>query len=254
MLEDGCFDQNSIESLAIGVDRVHMVLVALVDRIPGLESNLPLVELVTNIVSTLPSPQESSSGFAARYFHSGERGRPRFIIPQDMLEYLIGSRFSVPQIAQLLQTSVSTIRRRMQEFGLTIRSTYSSISDEELDRLVSDIQYRHPNCGYRLLRGHLAAMGQRVQENRIRESLRRIDPVGVMSRWLHSVQRRRYSVPGSNMLWHIDGNHGGSLFDMDIDISIVCKHIEVISSVSKVIFHACIHGQIYIIISMIHAM
>ena len=72
----------------------------------------------------------------------------------------------------------------------------STIDDEQLDRIVSDLQRHYPNCGYRLLKGHLAAMGHRLQENRIRDSLRRIDPVGVMSRWIHTIQRRRYSVPG----------------------------------------------------------
>ena len=56
-------------------------------------------------------------------------------IPHNVLEYLIGNRFSVPQVAQLLQTSISTVRRRMMEFGITIRSTYSTIDDEQLDRI-----------------------------------------------------------------------------------------------------------------------
>ena len=205
--KDGCFNRDTIDSLSIGADRVHHVLVTLVDRIPGMERNLPLVELVSSTLSALSSMQVHSSAFATGYFYSGERGRPRLVIPQDILEFLIGSQFSVPQIAQLVQTSVSTVRRRMNEFGLSIRDTYSSINDEQLDWLISELQHRYPNCGYRLLRGHLGAMGQRVQEHRIRESLRRVDPVGVMSRWLQSVQRRRYSVPGPNMLWHIDGNH-----------------------------------------------
>lgn len=54
----------------------------------------------------------------AHYLYSGERGRPRLIIPRNVLEYLIGNRFSVPQVAQLLQTSISTVRRRMMEFGI----------------------------------------------------------------------------------------------------------------------------------------
>ena len=42
---------------------------------------------------------------------------------------------------------------------------------------------------------------------RIRDSLRRIDPVGVVSRLIHTVNRRTYSVPSPNALWHVDGNH-----------------------------------------------
>lgn len=120
---------------------------------------------------------------------------------------MIGNRFSVRQSAQLLHVSISTLRRRMLDFGISVRSTYSTINDSQLDGIVAELQHTYPNSGYRLLKGHLAALGHRVQENRIRDSLRRVDPIGVMSRWIHSVQRRRYSVPGPNMLWHIDGNH-----------------------------------------------
>ena len=86
----------------------------------------------------------------------------------------------------------------MREFGITIRSTYTVIDDTELDRLVSK-QW--------LLRGHLASIGYRVQQSRIRDPLRRVDPLGVMSRWILGIHRRIYSVPESNALWHVDGNH-----------------------------------------------
>ena len=56
----------------------------------------------------------------------------------------------------------------MCEFGITIRSTYTVIDDTELDTLVQELQHQYPNCGYRLLKGHLASMGYRVQESRIR--------------------------------------------------------------------------------------
>ena len=95
----------------------------------------------------------------------------------------------------------------MVEFGITVRHTYSTISDSELDSITTDLVRRYPNCGYRLLKGHLAALGHRIQERRIRDSLKRVDPIGVMSRWIQSIRRRTYSVPGPNMLWHIDGNH-----------------------------------------------
>lgn len=99
-----------------------------------------------------------------------------------MLEYLIGNHFSVHRVAQLLQTSVSTVRRRMHEFGISVRSTCSVIDDAQLDTLVREIQHQYPNCVYRLLKGHLAAIGYRIQESRIRDSLRRVDPVGITSR------------------------------------------------------------------------
>ena len=46
---------------------------------------------------------------------------------------------------------------------------YSAVSDEELDRIVSEIHRRHPNTGYKLMRGHLNARGVRVPSEYINE-------------------------------------------------------------------------------------
>ncbi|XP_060754200.1 uncharacterized protein LOC132864798 isoform X2 [Neoarius graeffei] len=81
---------------------------------------------------------------------------------------------------------------------------YSTVDDAELDRMVIEIHRRHPNTGYKLMRGHLNARGSRVLE-----SLRRVNAEGVHMRRLRLrvSRRRQYSVPGPNSLWHIDGNH-----------------------------------------------
>ena len=71
---------------------------------------------------------------------AGAVGRPAFSISYHQLHYLIDSRFSVPQIAELLGVSVSTIRRRMSTYDLSIRATYTSITDERLDELVASVQ------------------------------------------------------------------------------------------------------------------
>jgi hypothetical protein len=60
-------------------------------------------------------------------------GRPRFQISYHQLHTLITMHLSVPQIADIIGVSVSTVRRRMSEYNLSIRSTYSTISDVELD-------------------------------------------------------------------------------------------------------------------------
>ena len=64
----------------------------------------------------------------------------------------------------------------MAEFGLSVRSNYSDIPDDELDRLITKIHYHHPNCGYRLMQVHLATPGHRVQQEHIREAMLRTDP------------------------------------------------------------------------------
>ena len=120
---------------------------------------------------------------------------------------LIEHRFSVPQIAEMFGVSISTVRRRMTEYGLSISATYSSITDEELDALVKYIQIMFPMCGNRQMLGQLLARGVRVQQHRVRESQRRIDPEGSMLRRLNCIHRRVYKVHAPRSLYHIDGNH-----------------------------------------------
>ena len=52
-------------------------------------------------------------------------------------------------------TSVRTIRRRMEEFGLSVSDFYSSISDNDLDGIVIEVLAHFPNSGYRMMAGHL---------------------------------------------------------------------------------------------------
>ena len=65
----------------------------------------------------------------------------------------------------------------------------------------------NPMIGTRLTKGFLVAKGYKVQLDRIRESLMRTDPIGLVERRTQTVVRRRYQVHGPLSLWHIDGNH-----------------------------------------------
>ena len=84
---------------------------------------------------------------------------------------------------------------------------FSQISDGELDDFVTSAQQSHPNIGIRIVKGLLQSKGHRVQKERIRQSLLRTDPIGVMQRWSVAVRSRRYNVHSPLALWHIDGHH-----------------------------------------------
>lgn len=138
---------------------------------------------------------------------TGSIGRPCFSIPREQLYYLIETRFTVPQIADMIGVSVRTVHRRMSEYGLSIHSMYSEMTDQELDEIISVIHQEFPMCGNRQMNGHLLSRGIRVQQHRIRDSMRRTDPEGTIARRLHTVHHRRYSVAAPRSLYHIDGNH-----------------------------------------------
>ena len=156
----------------------------------------------------LQSPQRvCSHAYFSPLVHDGTVGRPRYDVPVSTLESLVYSGFTGPQIAEILCLSVRTVRRRMAEYGISIRATYTTLSDEELDSIVGRIQREFGLCGNWQMQGHLRAQGLRVQQSRVRESQRRVDPGGSIMRRLSSIHRRVYRVNGPLALWHMDGNH-----------------------------------------------
>ena len=174
-------------------DIVRDILLSVFEIYEDINQTSRLTELATSVI--------------APTIRCARRGRPRYLILEDTLTFLVENRFTARSIAEMLCVSRSTVRIRMRECGLYSLNLYSSISDEELDLQVIRIKQEFPNSGSRMLRGHLLSYGLRVQQKRIRESLRRIDPEGCALRWFESIHRRTYTVPHSQALWHIDSNH-----------------------------------------------
>ena len=148
-----------------------------------------------------------SGGYEAQEVMDGRVGRPRLDVSKEQLEYLLAMGFSGLEISNAIGVSLSTVRRRMTQYGLTIGSLYSDITDQDLDSIVSQIKVLFPNCGFRMMQGHLFNQGHRISQARIRESLQRIDPDGVAIRWSATIERRTYRVQSPLSLWHLDGCH-----------------------------------------------
>ena len=55
----------------------------------------------------------------------------------------------------------------MAEYGISISSQNSELSDQDLDQLVGSIKEEFPTCGYKQMLGHLKAQGYRIQSSRI---------------------------------------------------------------------------------------
>ena len=95
----------------------------------------------------------------------------------------------------------------MQEYGLSARQIYSSISDSELNHKIVEIIRHNPALGEKLVDGLLRANGIIVQSQRIPNAMWASDPEGIQFRLRHCLQRREYHVQAPNSLWHIDGYH-----------------------------------------------
>jgi transposase InsO family protein len=135
-------------------------------------------------------------------------GRPRVIITRQQIEALRELHFSWSCIARLLGVSERTLERRRQEFQMPMgRACYSSVSDNELDYIISGIVRTSPNAGVTLVQGALRHRGLMIQRQRVRESLSRVDPISRLLRRRQLIYRRHYQVRAPNSLWHADGNH-----------------------------------------------
>ena len=78
VLVDGAMGQDSVEALVVKAERVHYLMAALVDVLPGMNASLPLIESVISlngIASWIAdySSNSSSYTYSAPRFISGER-------------------------------------------------------------------------------------------------------------------------------------------------------------------------------------
>ena len=123
--------------------------------------------------------------------------------------FYLESGFTIPDVSAILNISCSTLKRRMKEYGTTKSDFYSLMEDDKRDQVIVSILKDFPNSGHKKMKGFLLSRGHRVQENKIRKSMRRVDPDGVLLRTLKSrpVQERTHLVAGPLPLWHIDGNY-----------------------------------------------
>lgn len=97
-----------------------------------------------------------------------------------------------------MRVSVSAIKRRMSEDGLSVNQTYSSIADNHLRDMITDIQKEFPEAGYQTIGVVLNSKGIKVQQHSLRCAVKDVDPEGeLMKRQLFSANRMHrwtYSV------------------------------------------------------------
>lgn len=231
-------DANVIDYVRDCSEDLYQILANLAAQNPEMYSDLlhqsrllvdVLQDPILNVENYVPPPQTLSRSTP---------GRPKFEISKEQLQYLIEHGFTGVQIGNMLGISLSTLRRRMRELQLHTSQPFSPLTEEELDRVVNEIKHLHPKCGYRMMIGHLRSRGLRVQQSRVRASLRRVDPEGTVVRWMAAVHRRKYCVRGPNSLWYIDvtTNLSGStcVFKMYLEKAKTLKDYDVIFFTFKI--------------------
>lgn len=161
------------------------------------------------------SVRGSDVGYTASLEQSGRRGRPRFMVSPDQLEYLRTLSFSWTDIASLLGVSRMTVYRPRAECGL-MDDQRDILIDADLDRLMTELRHDLPYSGQSVIMGHLRSQGHYITRVRVRDSIRRTDLLNTPQRWGGGAhQRRPYSVPGPNSLWHL-----GTRMHLTLDVFI----------------------------------
>ncbi|CAH3191967.1 unnamed protein product [Porites evermanni] len=156
--------------------------------------------------SGIPEDLIPAPGSNMHLYREKPLGRPKYFLSRDQLEFLLSLGFNKTQLSEMLGMSARTIQRRMAEYGLS-SNNYSDLSEEELDRMVTEIKEQFPRAGYRQVLAILKSHGVFVREHELRDSVQRCDPLGTSLRWFATIERRQYSVRGPLELWHVDGNH-----------------------------------------------
>uniref|UniRef100_A0AAZ1XAE5 Integrase core domain-containing protein n=1 Tax=Oreochromis aureus TaxID=47969 RepID=A0AAZ1XAE5_OREAU len=195
-----------VDYLQFVIDHEMVLLRSLSDQVEIPQSIInALIELST-VLSMEDVNEQTPSQMSVS---EGKLGRPNYNVSPVQLQILTEMFLSITQIAKLLGISVRTVKRRLHEYGISIKQCYGTTSDEELDNLVRSIKTRTPHVGYRMMKGMLQAMGHHVQWKRVYSSMHRVDSAGIFSRMtrLGFVVRRTYSVQGPLYLMHIDTNH-----------------------------------------------
>ena len=135
-----------IDFLVYHTDRFHHTLMFL-ETCSSHVFELLSVSLIMTLLQDFNSSQDKGSEFRYVLSHiKKHRGCPRLEIKQELLEYLLQLGFSCLKIADVLGFSFIIVRGRMNEFGLSIASLYSNITDCELTSFTN--KERIPNCGY----------------------------------------------------------------------------------------------------------
>lgn len=100
--------------------------------------------------------------------------------------------------------SIRTLKRISQRLSLYRRKNYSHLVEVALF-IIEQCQESGSQHGYRWMYAKCIMAGFAVSQKTVRLMLSIIDPEGVKQRSKKRLQRRKYSNPGPNYVWHIDG-------------------------------------------------
>lgn len=147
--------------------------------------------------------EQNQAAYRASVTLTGQRGRPRFQIEREQLEYLRSLSFSWSNIAAMLGISRMTLYRHRRLLNMVDKPRQTLTYNQLRDHIVR-LRMQMPAVGETLIMGYMRSNGYYVTRDRVRHCMRATDPINTALRWRGNLSNRRpYSVPGPNSLWHI---------------------------------------------------
>ena len=188
-----------------------------------------MADAIDAVVSTQPAGHglECSPVTIFEQAYSGKRGRPAVKIDPVALQQLLELRGPV-NTGKLLGCSTRTVRRRALDLGLAQpgapvftretqpdgsvakvfhRRESAHSTDEDVHLAVSAVLEMYPDFGREKMCAAIKAQGVSATRQQVEAALLALRGPS-NSRNRKPIQRRTYTVPGSNYLWHHDGQHG----------------------------------------------
>ena len=161
-------------------------------------------------------------------------GRPQKLIDVDFVDTLRDLAFTWRDIAEQLEVGYSTLMEwkrteYLPEADHGKKRTAEEYTDAALDAEMVNITSNKPSWGEVRVWGLLDAKGIRVTRDRMRASMKRVDPEGLERRKKKKLRvRREYDIKDVYRLVSLDGN-----FKLPVDLHVVGA-IDVASRVTSV--------------------
>lgn len=103
-----------------------------------------------------------------------------------------------------VEISISTLRRRLKDYGLCRRRAL--FDESQVRARVLELMHNSKGClGYRNIWHTLKLEGMHVPRLFVQNLLKELDPAAVERRKAHKLSRRVYAAKGPNFVWHCDG-------------------------------------------------
>jgi hypothetical protein len=189
---------------------------------------LQLLQRLINEATDRPATEEPPATRLVNRVRNHRGGRPRIEIDPEFLRAALDLRPASQIGPTILNVSTRTVLRRAIEYGIrleqppvfintvdehgersrtrqNVAAQRERIAPDVLDARVREALIQFPNFGRAMLLGHLKALGMRVTRRELDAAFLRVNGTRAEA-GRPVIERRVYTVPGPNSLWHHDGH------------------------------------------------